>query len=70
MTSTYDFWQNKRSGHVFAIKFVRGRPERCCGPLADFEFRASDGRLLRFRLGLLHYGFRFEEDPYDYLVRD
>ena len=70
MTSTFDFWQNKRNGQVFAIKFVRGRPERFCGPLADYEFRASDGHLLRFRLGLLHYGFRFEDDPYDYLVCD
>ena len=70
MAYTYDFWQNKKTGRVFAIKFVRGLPARFCGPLADHEYRSSDGRLMRFRLQLLHYGFSFADDPYDYLVCD
>jgi hypothetical protein len=70
MAITHDFWQNKRSGDVYAIKFVRGVPQRFCGPLDEYEFRANDGHLLRYRLGLLHYGYRFEDDPYEYLVCD
>ena len=70
MSATFDFWQNKKTGSVFAVKLIQGRPQRFCGPLADHEFRSSDGRLLRFRLQLLHYGFSFMDDPYDYLICD
>jgi len=70
MSATYDFWQNKKNGLVFAVKFFRGRPARICGPLNDNEYRTADGRLMRYRLQLLHYGFAFADDPYNYLICD
>lgn len=70
MSTTYDFWQNKRTGCVFAIKFRDGVPTRFCGPLTTQQFRAADGRLLRMKLEFFHYGYRFESDPYEYLICD
>jgi len=70
MSTTYDYWQSKRSGNVYAIKFRNGRPQRYCGPLTSQQFRAADGRLLRMKLEFFHYGYRFEEDPYEFVICD
>ncbi len=70
MSATYDFWQSKKTGRVIAVKLVQGRPWRFCGPLVAHEFQSSDGRLLRFRLPFFHYGFSFQDDPYNYLLCD
>lgn len=72
LTSEVDFeyWQNKRTGEVIAVKLRGGQPVRYCGPLDQRQWRAPDGRPLTLKLGVMHYGFRFSDDPYNYVVCD
>lgn len=70
MSKGYQYWQKKKTGEVFAVKFRAGVPERFCGPLTDRQYKAHDGRLLGLKLEVFHYGFRFEDDPFNYLICD
>lgn len=69
-SNRYQYWQKKQTGEVFAVKFRGGRPQRFCGPLEDREYKAHDGKLLRLKLEVFHYGFKFEDDPFNYLICD
>lgn len=66
----FEYWQSKKTGEVFAVKTRNGQPIRFCGPLDDRQYRAPDGRLLTLKLHVFHYGFRFQDDPYNYLLCD
>ena len=70
LSTEYQYWQKKQTGEVFAIKLRGGAPQRFCGPLTDRQYKAHDGKLLRLKLEVFHYGFRFEDDPFNYLICD
>jgi len=70
ISNRYQYWQKKQTGEVFAVKFREGRPQRFCGPLKQREYKAFDGKLLRLKLEFFHYGFKFEDDPFNYLICD
>jgi len=70
MTIEYQYWQNRKNEGVYAVKIRNGDPVRFCGPLGDRQYRGLDGRFLRLKLEVFHYGFHFEDDPYNYLICD
>ena len=70
LNTEYEYWQKKQTGEIFAVKLRGGQPQRFCGPLTKRQYEAHDGRLLRLKLEVFHYGFRFEDDPFNYLIRD
>ncbi len=70
MITDYQYWQEKKTGEIFAIKLRLGRPRRFCGPLAEREYKSSDGKLLNLKLEVFHYGFSFEDDSFNYLICD
>lgn len=70
MNAEYQYWQKKQTGEVFAVKLKGGKPRRFCGPLNDRECKAHDGKLLRLKLEVFHYGYSFEDDPFNYLICD
>ncbi len=70
LSTKYQYWQKKQTGEVFAVKLRRGEPQRFCGPLNNRQYKAHDGRLLRLKLEVFHYGFRFDDDPFNYLICD
>ena len=70
LSTHYQYWQKKQTGEVFAVKLRSGEPQRFCGPLNDRQYKAHDGRLLPLKLEVFHYGFRFEDDPFNYLICD
>ena len=70
LSTEYQYWQKKQTGEIFAVKLKGGEPQRFCGPLTNRQYKTHDGRLLRLKLEVFHYGFRFEDDPFNYLICD
>ena len=70
MDTEYQYWQNKKTDEVYAVKLVDDAPTHYAGPLKKLEYRDRNGTLLTSRLKVIHYGFRFEDDPFNYVICD
>lgn len=70
MSVQYAYWQNKKTGEIFAVRTRGGRPDRFCGPLENCAVRGPNGQLLDLKLSRYHYGLSFTDDPYNYLLCD
>lgn len=70
MATEYQYWQNKKTDRVYAVRIVDDTPTHFAGPLKENEYRDRNGTLLLSRLKVIHYGFRFEDDSFNYVICD